>query len=310
MQLPEGVATVPLPTTWSVSVGPVVVPPPKLATTVVGPSIETSHVRRLPRRPPLQPWNVAPAAGVSIRVTVLPEDGVTLHVLLPLPQSIPPPLTTPFPVTVTVSGKVVPPPPPPVNVALMVAATVAVNVQVAPWPAQGPLQPANVDPGSGVAVSVTGLPEGTFAEHAPPSQLIAPAAPVTLPLPVTITVSGTLGPPVNVAVTLFAADIVKVHVELSPLHAPLQPAKVAPVTGRALSVTDVSALISALQALPPPPQLISLFPVPPMTLPAPTTATVSGKTWSNVAFTLRSVSIWTVQVGLLPEQSVLHPVKT
>src|SRR5262249_54988702 len=55
-----------------------------------------------------------------------------------------------------------------------------VTVQVAPWPAQSPLQPPNENPASGVAVSDTDVPSRKFAEQVPP-QLIPLGGLVTTP---------------------------------------------------------------------------------------------------------------------------------
>ena len=75
-----------------------------------------------------------------------------------------------------------------------------------------------------------------------PGQLIAPSLDVTVPLPVpagfTVSVNRcTL--PLKVAVTDRAALIVTVQVVLVVVQLPLQPAKVDPVLGVAVSVTIV-----------------------------------------------------------------------
>ena len=49
-------------------------------------------------------------------------------------------------------------------------------------PAQAPLQPVKIDPGSGVAVSVTMLEAAKFALHVV-GHVIPPGALVTLPVP-------------------------------------------------------------------------------------------------------------------------------
>ena len=78
-------------------------------------------------------------------------------------------------------------------------------------------------------------------------------------------------PPVNVAVTLFAADMVTAHALAVPVHAPLQPLKSAPEAGAAVSVTVDPAVWPALHVEPPLPQLMPL----PVTRPAPVTETES-----------------------------------
>ena len=85
-------------------------------------------------------------------------------------------------------------------------------------------------------------PWATGALHVaePLPQVIAP--PVTLPGPVTDTVSCTLlVPPVNVADTDFDALKVTMQVGVVPVHEPPQPAKVAPGDGVAVSVSVVLA---------------------------------------------------------------------
>jgi hypothetical protein len=73
-----------------------------------------------------------------------------------------------------------------------------------------------------------------------PGQLIPPV-PVTVPDPVPATLTLRVRwvvVAVNVAVTLLSALIVKLHVPV-PEQAPLQPAKVEPGLGLAVSVTGV-----------------------------------------------------------------------
>src|SRR6058998_3439071 len=67
------------------------------------------------------------------------------------------------------------------KVAVTEAAAFIVTEQV-PVPEQAPLQPANVDPPAGLAVSVTGVPELYEAEQVAP-QLIPAGFEVTVPLP-------------------------------------------------------------------------------------------------------------------------------
>src|SRR5262249_56014636 len=78
----------------------------------------------------------------------------------PLPGVIPPPVTRPGPVTETLrSTSVVEPPE---NVAVTLFALVIVTVQAWPVPLQAPPHPVNVDPDSGVAVSVMLEPATSF----------------------------------------------------------------------------------------------------------------------------------------------------
>ena len=54
----------------------------------------------------------------------------------------------------------------------------------------------------------------------------------------------------NIAVTLLAASIVTAHVVAVPEQAPLHPAKVEPVAGVAVKVTETPELNEALQVVP------------------------------------------------------------
>ena len=116
-------------------------------------------------------------------------------------------------------------------------AAVTLTTQV-PVPTQAPDQPANVDPTSAAAVSVTVAPLPKLAEQVVP-QLIPAGLDVTVPLPVpardTVTVKARC---VNVAVTDAAADMLTWHVPV-PEQAPDQPAKADPTSATAVSVTIV-----------------------------------------------------------------------
>ncbi|HEY5197178.1 MAG TPA: hypothetical protein VIJ51_09150 [Solirubrobacteraceae bacterium] len=61
------------------------------AVTDSAPLIVTVHVVAVPEQPPpLHPANVDPAAGVSVNVTIEPVVKLSLHAVLPSPQSIVP----------------------------------------------------------------------------------------------------------------------------------------------------------------------------------------------------------------------------
>src|SRR5439155_16605873 len=96
-------ATMPLPLTETVSVK-VEVPPAKDALTFFAPVIETTQVVAVPLHAPPQPVKVAPAAGVAVNVIFALAGSSALHVVAPLPQLMPPPVTVPLPLTDTVSG--------------------------------------------------------------------------------------------------------------------------------------------------------------------------------------------------------------
>jgi hypothetical protein len=128
-----------------------------------------------------------------------------------------------------------------------------VDVQVDAVPLHPPLQPVNVEPASGVAVSVTVEPATKLARQADPQEM-PDGEDVTVPLPVPPLVTDSGHVPaevvVNVAVTDLAALIVTVQVGALPLHSPPQPAKVIPLPAAAVKVTLDSAAKLAEQVLP------------------------------------------------------------
>ena len=143
--------------------------------------ITTVHVP-VPLHPlPFQPPKVDPAAGIAVNVTEVPLVKAKLQVV---PQSIPAGLLvtvpSPTPALVTVS----------VNV-LAGAVKVAVTVWSAfittlhePFPLHPPpLQPVNVEPPVGAAVSTTVLPIGKSAAQVVPQEIPLGLL-VTVPAPV------------------------------------------------------------------------------------------------------------------------------
>src|SRR5439155_10840692 len=124
-----------------------------------------------------------------------------------------------------------------VKVAVTVVAAEIVTVQ-APGPEQPPpLQPLKVEPAAGAAVSVTAVPFVKLAAQVAP-QVIPPGELVTVPLPVPagVTVRAKVWG-VKVAVTVVAAEIVTVQLPVAEQAPPLQPLKVEPGAGAAVSVT-------------------------------------------------------------------------
>jgi hypothetical protein len=111
-----------------------VVPPAKVAETLMAAASETEQVVCVPEHAPPHPWNLAPAAGVARSVTVEFTDWLALQTTAPLPQLIPPPVTEPLPETATESGTVVGGGPvvavPVANVAVTDLESVIENVQV------------------------------------------------------------------------------------------------------------------------------------------------------------------------------------
>lgn len=190
-----------------------------------------------PVHAPPQPRNLAPVPGVAASTTFVPAEKRWTQVFFgPLPMHFPAEeLTVPRPVTPIVSAAGIAAP----KAAETLFPAFIVSVHVVEPPLHAPPQPVKVAPETGVALSVTLAFSVTFALHVVPPlpQLIPP--PVTLPLPVTVTVSGTvwLVPLENVAVTVLAAVIETVQVEVVPLQAPPQPVNVAPEPGVAVRVT-------------------------------------------------------------------------
>src|SRR5437867_1156966 len=124
------------------------------------------------------------------------------------------------------------------KVAVTEVAAVMVTVQV-PVPVQPPLQPVKVEPAAGTAVSVTAVPLVKVAAQVALQEMPAGAL-VTVPLPVP------LGLTVNVkvcsakvAVTAVLAPGVAVHGFVPVQPPPLQPVKVKPAAGVAVSATAV-----------------------------------------------------------------------
>src|SRR5947209_2953042 len=121
----------------------------------------------------------------------------------------------------------------------------------APVPEQPPpLQPVKVEPAAGVAVSVTAVPLVKLAEQVAP-QVMPAGELVTVPLPVPagatvrVKVCG-----VKLAVTVVAAESVTVQVPVPEQPPPLQPVKVEPAAGVAVSVTTVPLAKLAEQVAP------------------------------------------------------------
>lgn len=111
----------------------------------------------------------------------------------------------------------------------------------------------------------------------------------------------------NCAVTVVFAVRLKEQVPVPAQVLPLQPAKVLPKAGVAVSVIRAPIGSVSVQLLP---QLIA-SPADRTTVPAPDPTfaieIVACGVWVNVAATLLAVFIVTVQEGVVPEQAPLHP---
>ena len=153
-----------------------------------------------------------------------------------------------------------------------------VTLQVGTAPVQGPLvQPVKVEPVSADAVRETVVSSGNAPEHAPASwlgsQMMVPSADLISPVPVPSTMTVRTGSDVNVAVTVTAASTLTTQL-LVPLHPPPdQPPNVPPAGVEAESVTDVPDGTASTHWVSPTPH--EMFPSVDVTVPVPTTSTVS-----------------------------------
>src|SRR5947208_11519601 len=181
-----------------------------------------------------------------------------------------------------------------------------VTVQV-PVPEQPPpLQLLKVEPAAGVAVSVTTVPLAKPAEQVAP-QLIPAGLLVTVPVPVPagVTVNTKVG--AKVAVTVVAEETVTTHDPVPEHPPPLQPLKVEPAAGAAVSVTAVPPAKLAEQVAP---QLMPAGLLVTVPVPVPAFETVSVEVWSEkVAVTVVAAEIVTVQVPVPAQPPPLQPVK-
>ncbi len=301
--IPAGeLVTVPLPVPAGVTVR-VKVWGAKVAVTVVAALRVTVQVPVPEHPPPLQPLKVEPAAGLAVSVTAVPLVKLAEQVapqVIPAGELVTVPLPVPAGVTVRVkvwSAKV----------AVTVVAALRVTVQV-PLPEQPPpLQPLKVEPAVGVAVSVTAVPLVKLAEQVAP-QVIPAGELVTVPLPVPalLTVSAKLGR-LKVAVTVVAVETVTTQVPVPEHPPPLQPLKVEPAAGLAVSVTAVPLAKLAEQVAPQVMPAGELVTVP---LPVPAGVTVRVKVCGvKVAVTVVAAETVTTQVPVPEQPPPLQPVK-
>src|SRR5205809_6063380 len=240
-----------------------------VAVTVVAAETVTAQVPVPEHPPPLQPVKVEPAAGAAGRVTAVPLVKLAEQVapqLMPAGALVTVPL--PVPAGVTVRVKLCR-----VKVAVTVVAAERVTVQ-APVPEHPPpLQPVKVEPAAGAAVSVTAVPLVKLAEQVAP-QVIPAGALVTVPLPVPAVLTVRVKVcSVKVAVTVVARESGTTHVPVPEHPPPLQPVKVEPAAGVAVSVTAVPLAKLAVQGAP---QVIPTGALVTVTLPVPAWGTVGG----------------------------------
>jgi hypothetical protein len=208
----------------------------------------TTHAP-VPEHAPLQPRKRLFAAGVAVSVMDVPSMYVCEQAPLVLPAEtvqlmagappVPVTLPIPEPAPSTVRG----------NIALKVAVTLRacdIVTEHAPVPVQAPLHPAKTLFAPALATSVTAALLGSCAAHVPVAtppvivQLIpgAPPCSVTTPAPVPAPATLSVNTTLNVAVTVWACDMVTTQAPV-PVHAPPQPVKMLLAPGAALSVTAV-----------------------------------------------------------------------
>jgi hypothetical protein len=115
------------------------------------------------------------------------------------------------------------------------------TAQVGAEPEQAPVQPENVLPAAGVAVSVTRAPlVNDWLHPALLLQLIPAGLELTVPEPPTVTCRESVWTiVVKDAPTLWAAVSVIAQLVALPEHTPVQPTNVLPEVGAAVNVTVV-----------------------------------------------------------------------
>ena len=267
-------------------------------TVVLAPSV-TVHGPVPEQPPPLQPAKREPAPGVAVSVTTVPPAKEAEHVEsqeIPAGALVTVPL--PAPLGLTVSVKVG------TKVAVTTWAAFIVTVQE-PLPLQAPLQPMRAEPTAGVAVRVTAVPLANEAEHVAPQEIPAGAL-VTVPLPAPLGLTISVKSGTKVAVTVVFAPSVTVQVLVLEQPPPLQPVKVEPAVGVAVSVTTVPLVNEAEHDAPQAMPVGALVTVP---LPAPLGLTVSVKSGTKVAVTVVSAPSVTVHGPVPAQPPPLQPVK-
>jgi hypothetical protein len=192
-----------------------------------------------------------------------------------------------------------------VKVAVTPCASLIVTLHAAVPEHPAPVHPENVDPGEGVALSVTFWPCAKLPVQ--DTVQLMPAGELTtdpLPLPAMVSVSGKVGWVLKVAVTDRLALIVMV--QGSAAQSPVHPANTDPGDDTAVSVTRVPSVNSALHVLL---QLIplGLLVTVPDPLPAFVTVRVRDGISVNVAVTDLLSSINTVHVPV-PVHGAPQPV--
>jgi len=195
----------------------------------------------VPLHAPVHPANALFASPLAVNVTCVllanPAEQVPGQ-LIPAGLLVTVPVPTPLSVTATVpSGE---------NVAVTDPGEESVTTQGLVLPVQDPDHDPSPKPVLADAVSVTAVPCGKFAEHVP-GQLMPAGLLLTVPEPVTATVSCcNVADWVKLAVIVAAAVTVITHAPV-PLQAPPQPVNVKPAAGVSVSVTWVFCANVAVQ---------------------------------------------------------------
>jgi hypothetical protein len=170
-----------------------------------------------------------------------------------------------------------------------------------------PVQPEKVEPAAGVAVRVTAVPTVNEAEQVAPHEMPEGAL-ATVPLPVPALVRLRAKDCwTNPAVTAVAAFSVTVQVPVPEQPPPVQPEKVEPAAGVAVSVTAVP-LANAAEHVAPQEMPAGLLVTVPEPAPALLTVRVKDGT-ANVAVTVVAAFSVTVQVPVPEQPPPLQPEK-
>src|SRR3989454_9468469 len=189
------------------------------------------------------------------------------------------------------------------KVAVTTVAPPRVTVQSAVPEQPPPLQPANAEPPSGIAVSVTTVPPTKLAEQIAP-QVTAAGVLFTVPAPAPAVETVRAKTDEKVAVTVVAAETVAPHGAV-PLHPPpLQPTNTEPPSGAAVTVTTVPAAKLAEQIAPQVTPAGVLVTVP---APAPAVATVRTTADAKVAVTVVAAETVTTHGAVPLHPPPLHP---
>ena len=254
-----------------------------------------------PVQSPLQPAKVDPAAGVGVRVTVVPEAKAAEQMV---PQLIPAgeEVTVPEPVPLVVTVRA---PDERLKVALQLLLPDTVT---RPELVQSPLQPAKVDPAAGLGIRVTTVPTAKGAEQMAP-QLMPTGENVTVPepAPLFVMVRPSETRP-KVATQVLSPSIAIVVLAELPVQLPLHPVKLELFAGAAISVTADPGVNGAEQD-----PLVQLMPGgDDVILPNPFPARVAVREFVSapkvavqVKFAERAIEV--TLTG--PEQSLPHPEK-